>query len=116
MDTNNNTEAQGAQRNHQGEVDMYAITNEIETRITDSESSTRRETDIGNGWRVSEYAAKNSDYQSVDVSAHEIDFASIKTTNRTITLGSREKVKIKIISFTDNEGIKHEINLFSERY
>ena len=95
---------------------MYTITNDIQTMITDLEKATRRETNIGNGWRVSEYTAKTSDYQSVEISAHDIDFASIKTTNRTITLGSREKVKIKILSFKDSDGINHEINLFSERY
>lgn len=95
---------------------MYTITNDIQTMTTDLEKATRRETNIGNGWRVSEYTAKNSDYQAVDISAHNIDFASIKTTNRTIKIFSGEKVKVKILSFTDGDGINHEINLFSERY
>ena len=95
---------------------MYTITNDIQTMVTDLEKATRRETNIGNGWRVSEYTAKNSDYQSVEISAHDIDFASIKTTNRTLKIYNGEKVKVKILSFTDGDGINHEINLFSERY
>lgn len=95
---------------------MYTITNEIETLTTEHDKATRRESNIGNGLRVSEYTAKNSDYRAVDISAHDIDFASIKTTNRTITIGSGEKVKIKILSFKDSDGVNHEINLFSERY
>ncbi len=94
---------------------MYTITNEIETLTTEHDKATRRESNIGNGLRVSEYTAKNSDYRSVDISTHDIDFASIKTTNRTLTI-SGEKVKVKIISFKDSDGVNHEINLFSERY
>jgi hypothetical protein len=94
---------------------MYTITNEIQTLTTEHDKATRRESNIGNGLRVNEYTAKNSDYRSVDISAHDIDFASIKTTNRTLTV-SGEKVKVKILSFKDSEGVNHEINLFSERY
>lgn len=95
---------------------MYTITNEIETLTTEHDKAIRRESNIGNGLRVNEYTAKNSDYRSVDISAHDIDFASIKTTNRTIKIFSGEKVKVKILSFKDSEGVNHEINLFSERY
>lgn len=94
---------------------MYTITNEIQTLTTEHEKATRRESNIGNGLRVNEYTAKNSDYRSVDVSAHDIDFASIETTNRTLTVCG-EKVKVKIISFQGSDGVYHEINLFSERY
>lgn len=100
----------------QGNTDMYTITKEIQTRTTGYDDADSRETTIGDGWRVREYTTKNGNYQSIDMSAHDIDFASIKTTNRTLKIYSGKKVKVKILSFTDGDGINHEINLFSERY
>lgn len=95
---------------------MYSINEEIITNTQESEHGIFRRSNIGYGIGVTEYEANDTDYRSIEVDAHDIDFASIKTTNRTITLGTREKVKIKIISFKDSDGVRHEINLFSERY
>jgi len=95
---------------------MLTLKNEITTDSREYENGVIRETKIGCNLSVEEYQSKSSDYRSIDVNSHDIDFSSIKTTNRTITLGSHEKVKIRIISFKDSDGVSHEINLFSQRF
>jgi len=95
---------------------MLTLENEITTDSREFEHGIIRETKIGCNFSIEEYQSKSSDYRSIDVNSHDIDFSSIKTKNRTITLGSHEKVKIRTISFKDSEGVRHEINLFSERF
>jgi hypothetical protein len=95
---------------------MYSINQEIITSTQESDHGTFRRSNIGYGIGVKEYQANDSDYRSIEVDAHGVDFASIKTTNRTITLGSQEKVKIRTISFKDSDGVNQEIHLFSERF
>ena len=95
---------------------MLTLENKITTDSREFTNGIIRETKIGWNLSVEEYQSKSSDYRSVEVNSHDIDFSSIKTKTRTITLGSHEKVKIRIISFKDSDGVSHEINLFSERF
>lgn len=95
---------------------MLTIENEITTDSREFENGIIRETKIGCNYRVEEYKSKSSDYRSIEVNSFDVDFDTIKTKNRTITLGSHEKVKIRTISFKDSDGVRHEINLYSERF
>lgn len=95
---------------------MLTLENEITTDSREFQNGIIRETKIGCNLRVEEYHSKSSDFQSIDVNSFDVDFGSIKTKNRTITLGSHEKVKIRTLSFKDSDGVRHEINLFSERF
>jgi hypothetical protein len=95
---------------------MLTLDNEITTDSREFKNGIIRETKIGRNFRVEEYQSKSSDYRSIEVNSFDVDFDTIKTKNRTITLGSQEKVKIRTISLKDSEGVNHEINLFSERF
>lgn len=110
MDTNNNTGAQGAQRNHQGEVDMFTLLGEVKTHIDSNVDRTFRTTFISTA-QVSEYQS-NSGYQSVKIDLHSADIDSLKIKTRTLKRPDGTKYKVKRIEFTDEDGINHEIRVF----
>ena len=110
MDTNNNTGAQGAQRNHQGEVDMFTLLGEVKTHTDSNADRTFRTTFVSTA-QISEYESITG-YQSVSIDLHSADIDSLKIKTRTRKRPDGTKYKVKRIEFTDEDGINHEIRVF----
>ena len=110
MDTNNNTGAQGAQRDNQGEADMSKLNTEARVRETNNKYCKSRNTYIATA-QINEYQSITG-YQSVMIDLHSADIDSLKIRTKTRQRPNGEKYKIKRIEFTDADGIEHEINIF----
>ena len=75
-----------------------------------------RDTAISCGLRVNEYMAKDSGYKAIDISAHDINFATFRTSDFTIDTADGHKVDVKTLEYIGHDGVKHEITLFGKRY
>ena len=65
---------------------------------------------------VYEYESKSSDYASLEVSLHDAKLETLTTRTKTINLANGKKCKIKILSFTRDDGVKNEISIYGEEY
>jgi len=72
-----------------------------------------RRVDVGR-MNVWDFASSKRGFKSREINVHGIDLSTMK--QRTKTFGSgANKFKVKIICFTDEDGVSHEIALYAKR-
>jgi len=71
-----------------------------------------RRIDVGR-MNVWDFASSKQDFKSREINIHGIDLSTIKQRIKTFGSGA-DKFKVKIICFTDEDGVNHEIALFAK--
>jgi len=63
--------------------------------------------------RIWEYISKNADYQSCDISVHNVDRNSFALTTKELSKDNGDKFSVQTITFKTNDGMLYEIALYS---
>ena len=94
---------------------MLNLGSEIKIKQYDYQTATGRSTQFERA-TVEEYATKEGNYSSLDVSLHDAKLDTLKTSTKTFKLSNGKRFKVKTITFERSDGVSHEIKIFGQHY